>query len=80
MTTAERIITDKRKIKSAWIDAPDETGATVGYSGVTSIKPYEENGEMAAVTWLAVYKDDALVKRLNTAHMAEITYFPEEKK
>ena len=69
-----RIIDDARTIHSAWCGPPYEVGATVGYKGVTRIEPYEENGQMAAVTWLQVWKSDTLAARLNTAHIAEIEY------
>ncbi|MHC4509534.1 MAG: hypothetical protein ACYTAO_11340 [Planctomycetota bacterium] len=74
MLGIEKINDDPRPIESAWSDAPDEVGATVGHQGVTAITPYEEFGEMAPVTWLAVYRGDELWKRLNCAHMAEIAY------
>lgn len=61
-------------IQSAWSNAPDETGARVGFDGVTRIEPYRENGQMARMVWLRVWKGDKLVARLNAAHMAEIKY------
>ncbi len=74
-----RIIDDKRSIERAWSASPDEVGATVGWpldDPVTKIEPYEENGEMAAVTWLRVWKGDRLVLRLNASFMVEIDYVP----
>ncbi len=65
---------DDRPIVAAWSNAPDETGATVGYQGVTRIVPYREPGEMALVPWLAVYKGETLAKRLRCGAMAEIRY------
>ena len=70
----EQIENDKRPIQMVWSVGPEELGATVGQSGVTRIEPYQENGQMAAVTWFAVYKGDFLAARLNGAYMAEINY------
>lgn len=81
MTT---IMDDPREINSAWVD--EEGGATVGHGGVTSIKPYEETvvgritGEPVAVLWLAVFKGEEIVKRLNATFITDITYFPKEEK
>jgi hypothetical protein len=75
----KRIKDDKREIDVAWSN-DSETGARVGGNGITSIRPYEELGKMAAVTWLAVFKGDVIVKRLNTAYVGEITYFQEQEK
>ncbi len=74
MAEVTTIIRDKRTIESAWSTGPDEVGATIGFENVTKIVPYWENGEMATVAWLAVYRGDVLWKRLNCAHMAEIRY------
>lgn len=74
--TIRKLIDDERPILSAWgVDM--QTGATVGQRSVSAIKPYEENGQMAAVTWLAVYVDDEVVARLNIGQMTEIRYAPE---
>ncbi|KKN04352.1 hypothetical protein LCGC14_1098310 [marine sediment metagenome] len=76
---ANRIIDDKRLIERAWSAAPHEVGATVGWpldDPVTKIEPYEENGEMAPVTWLRVWKGGHLVLRLNASLMVEIGYVP----
>ena len=72
--STNRIIDDKRPIISAWSDSPAEMGAQVGHKGVTWIEPYEENGQMAPVTWLRVWKGDKLAARLNAASMVEICY------
>lgn len=73
MSEVEKIHDDSRPIVSAWSVSGD-VGATVGRGGITAIVPYEEFGDMAPVTWLAVYCGDAVWKRLNCAHMAEIVY------
>jgi hypothetical protein len=78
MKDGDRIIDDDRPILSAWAINEEGGGATVGYKGITLIEPYEEYGEMAAVTWLRVWRGDFLKARLNTAHMAEICYAREE--
>lgn len=73
----KNLLNDGRPIESAWTHMAVEDGdlgATVGHNGVTKIVPYTENGQMAAVVWLAVYAGDTIWKRLNAAHMAEITY------
>lgn len=67
-----RVMDDTSTIKSAWGEG--QTGATVGMAGVTRIEPYEENGQMAPVTWLAVFRGDTVVARLNMAGMTEIRY------
>jgi hypothetical protein len=41
--------------------------------GVTAIIPYEERGEMAAVTWLAVYVGAEIRHRI-PAHLCRIEY------
>lgn len=56
-----RIIDDVREISSIF-DGP--WSARVGEAGVTSIIPYEENGEMAAVTWFAVYRGNNIWLRV----------------
>lgn len=72
------ILQDKRPIKRAWGQGDDPCGgATVGFHGVTRIEPYEENGEMAPVPWLKVWKGDVLAARLNAALIVEITYAEE---
>ena len=72
-----KLIDDPRPIhwaESASSRCQGELGAAVGGDGVTRIVPYEENGQMAPVTWLAVYKGDEIVARLNAAEMAKIQY------
>jgi len=68
-----KIAKDPSRIQSAWGD-DGETGATVGRDGVTRIEAYEENGQMAPVPWLAVFKSGRCVQRLNAAHMTDICY------
>jgi hypothetical protein len=40
---------------------------TVGENGVTKIIPYHEYGQMAYVTWFAIYKGDFLWTRIDSA-------------
>ena len=64
-----KILDDDRPI--VWVEmSPGGEEATfwrVGYDGVTSIVPYEENGQGAAVPWLEIYKDDVVAARANCA-------------
>lgn len=82
MDIIQNIVGDLRRIKSVW-DVSGQVGASVGLSLarepiVTDIRPYYENGQMASVTWFAVFAGDEIIARLNAAHMAEIRYFPAE--
>ncbi len=72
----EFIVGSDREILEAWSAGPEDdlVGARVGYRGVTWIEPYREDGQMAGVPWLRVWKDEKLVARLNCAHMAQIRY------
>lgn len=75
MTT---IVHDTRPIKSAWsYFERSQVGAAVGTNGVTRIEAYTENGQLALVTWLMVWKGDFLAMRLNAAHVHEINYAEE---
>lgn len=64
-----------RPIRSAAIFVGEnDEGFAVGVGGITKIVPYEEQGEMSMVPWLAVFDDeDEIVARI-PAHMALITY------
>ncbi len=67
------IVKDSRPLLSVY-NIDGETGATVGYGGVTFIEAYEELGQMSPVTWFKVWKGDFLYQRLNGAHMTEVYY------
>jgi len=41
---------------------------------ITKIVPYYENGEMAAVVWFALYRNDKIIGRINGRHVIEIKY------
>ena len=49
----------------------------VGHQGITSIRPYSENGEMAPVTWFAVYAGDTIRVRV-PARFTEVVYAEED--
>lgn len=51
---------DERQITSA---IGERGNFAVGDFGVTKITAYDENGEMAYVPWLAIWKGDAVVVR-----------------
>lgn len=55
-----RILQDKRPIKGIYWEG---WSAEVGDRGVTKIVPYEETGEMAMVTWFAIYAGDEIFMR-----------------
>lgn len=46
---------------------------TAGYNNIQII-PYQETGEMAYVTWFAIYDGDDIVMRVNVSHVAHIEY------
>lgn len=76
MTDIIKIIVDRRPILKA-LSESEEVGAIVGFPSenpVTKIEPYWEIDEGAAHVWLAVFKGDNLVARLNVSKMAEIAY------
>jgi len=49
-------------------------GRIVGPCGVTKIVPYSENEQMAEVLWLAVYRDEVIIMRMNCAAIESIYY------
>jgi len=56
------IMQDKRPIYAIYFESRDE-GYMVGVR-CDRITPYQENGEMAEVTWLAVERDGEVVARV----------------
>jgi len=70
---------DGRAIKSIgsapW---PADWGWLVGYQGVTKIEPYPESGQMAEVTWFAVYVGDEIRYRVPAATFI-VKYAPAEE-
>ena len=53
----------------AWVDFRNGITFEVGLNGVTSIIPYNENGQMAAVPWIAVYKGEKIVARFDAVNI-----------
>ena len=67
---------DDQQVKCLLFPAGSDglTDIWVGFFGVTSIKPYTENGQMEVVPWFAVYHGETIVKRINAAHVALVGY------
>lgn len=60
---------DDRPIQAIYLpEAPESEFYTVGHDGVTKIEAIEENGEMAPVPWLEVYKREEVVMRSAARH------------
>lgn len=61
-----RIIDDKAEIYSIEELGRDQNyfAWKVGARGVTAITPYEENGQMASITWLAIMQGDFVAARV----------------
>jgi hypothetical protein len=57
------IIEDTREIKTIF---KDWFLIKVGENGVTKIVPYLEYGQMAMITWLAIYRGDFLWTRIDS--------------
>lgn len=74
MATIHRIIDDARPIRAVF---GGQNNFCVGFNGVTKIEPYEESGQMAPVTWLAVYKGDELIFRIFPAPDTVVYYAPD---
>ena len=68
MNKIVRILDDKREISR--IVFPDLSVIGVGLNGITKISPYEENGQMACVTWLAIYKGEFLWQRVDSVGLS----------
>ena len=58
------IVRDEGKIKCAWDDSHT---ARVGWDRITKIAVYGENGDMAYIPWVAVYRDDVIWQRFRVA-------------
>jgi hypothetical protein len=70
------LIDDKRKIKCLVFE--DETEIKAGGLICDEIIPYQENGEMAPITWFACYRDSILIQRVNSKYIALVTYYLDE--
>lgn len=70
------ITTDPRPISTiAFGPGEGDFAYSVGISGVTSIKPYLEAGELAMATWFAVYISGEIIARV-PSHMVMVIYQP----
>jgi len=77
MSDIKRIIEDPREIETICFGRYGYL--KVGEKDVSKIEPYEENGQMAKITWLAVYNTDGeLQLRMNSADVI-IEYKVEEE-
>jgi hypothetical protein len=65
---------DGRPIKAIMCPASNYEFIAVGENGVTEIKGYPENGEMAPVAWFEIWKGDIVSSRINGKYVQEITY------
>lgn len=61
---------DTREIAGAYWPVEGTEGFTVGVNGVTRIEAYDENGQMAMVPWVAVFKGDQICCRAPAAQMS----------
>ena len=52
----------------------DGENIIVGKLGVSKIEPYLENGQMAHVTWFAIWSKECEIGRVNAAHVSRIYY------
>jgi len=66
-----KMMDDARVIKS--IHLADE-GIFIGGSGVESIIPYHEDGEMSPVVWFAIYMRGEIKRRVNGKFVESVVY------
>jgi len=60
---------DNRPIDLIYLpQAPEEEFYCVGHDGVTRIEVYDDNGQMARVPWLAVFKGEEVAMRSPAHH------------
>jgi len=65
---------DARPIKSLhWHDA-EGSCVVVGSNGVTAIRHYYENGQLAGVPWFAIYFGDEIGSRVNGMYVDSVVY------
>ena len=76
MCGKSELLNDTRPIKGVWWNGGnEESGYSVGFQDVTHIRVYQDYGNGAHVSWLAVYKGDHLHARVNVCAIgAEIIY------
>ena len=82
MTDIEQVVNDQRPIEYAERIFPDVDGNTFCWTtregrwkNCDRIEAYWENGEMAPIPWLAVYRDGEIIARVG-ARGHEIGYAP----
>ena len=75
----KKLMEDTREIRYIYTinKGSYNVGGDVGQAEgvITSIKPYEENGNGAPVVFLAVYVDGELYTRINSLSTENITYY-----
>lgn len=72
-----KVTKDERPISSLVIDYNQRVHdwqPTVGRNGVTKIEAYDETGQMAYVSWFAIYVGDEAVWRVNGNYVVEVGY------
>lgn len=74
MTIIDSLVNDTRLIQFVTTAGDGGEFMAVGKEGITKIAPYTENGQMAAVPWLAIYKGDDIIVRVNCAAVEYIFY------
>jgi len=72
-----RIFEDERPIKSILWSGPEEAHYRVGVGGVEKIEAYQESGDMAYVTWFAVWINGEIANRVNAAYIDTVSYLGE---
>ena len=74
---SDHIMYDPRPIKRLWFfNSHGDSSVTAGEGGVGEIKPYEENGQMAPVTWYKIFDSAGNLKqRMNGAFVATVDYY-----
>lgn len=70
----KKIIEDKRPIKRLYIKGNTCYSIIAGGEFCDSIEAYEENGELAPVTWFAIIKDGIVAFRINGHYVQEVSY------
>ena len=64
------IVNDSRPI----VQVITARGVGVIQYGVTKIVPYSEDGQIEGVPWLAIYRDEVIIMRVNCAAVESIYY------
>lgn len=64
------IIEDERQIKSIHLA---KEGIFIG-GEIDAIVAYNENGEMAAVVWFAIYSGGKIIRRVNGKFVESVVY------